>query len=156
MGSLIGSISSLIGLSSRIPWPILHAICCILLTLQVFVLTSLLEVWALCLAGFAGAGGVTASGIRWDTLGQSCFQEKRLHAFASFDQFAGTAGIPIGIVLFGLSGWMEVQIQTAVGTGILAFAFMVPVVFELIKKWAQRTIMPAALKSKSLCIIQRM
>jgi hypothetical protein len=81
-----------------------------------------------------GAASVTASGIRWDTLGQSYFTGKQLHSFASYDQFANTAGIPAGIVLFGLSGVMDIRALAIAGVGCLAFIFVIPVVVGFVRQ----------------------
>lgn len=132
-GSLLGSAASLMGLAQRVPWPLLHALCGACLAVQMFVVSAPVTVWAVCLAGFVGAASVTASGIRWDTLGQSYFTGKRLHSFASYDQFANTAGIPAGIILFGLSGVMDMRALAIVGSGCLAFVFAIPVIVGFVR-----------------------
>ncbi|WP_415401845.1 MFS transporter [Tateyamaria sp. SN3-11] len=134
VGSLIGSAASLMGLAQRVSWPLLHGACGAGLAVQLFVVSTPVTVWAVCLAGFVGAATVTASGIRWDTLGQSCFTGKRLHSFASYDQFANTAGIPIGIILFGLSGVLDIRALAIAGVGCLAFIFVIPVLVGFVRE----------------------
>lgn len=134
VGSLLGSTVSLMGLALRVPWPVLHAMCGACLAVQLFVFSAPVTVWGVCLAGFVGAASVTASGIRWDTLGQSYFTNKRLHSFASYDQFANTAGIPAGIILFGLSGVMDIRALVIVGVGCLVFVFVVPVIVGFVRE----------------------
>lgn len=122
-GSLLGSAVSLLGLARKLPWPWLHVLCGLGLGLELFVLTLPVPVLVVCLAGFAGSLCVTASAIRWDTIAQSGFTGKRLHGFASLDQFVNTAGIPAGMILFGLSGFFGSA--TAITAAVAALAFFV-------------------------------
>ncbi|MEG9883200.1 MAG: MFS transporter [Hyphomicrobiales bacterium] len=126
-GSLLGSAVSLLGLARKLPWPGLQVLCGLSLGLELFVLTLPVPVWVVCLAGVAGSLCVTASAIRWDTIGQSGFTGKRLHGFASLDQFVNTAGIPAGMILFGLSGLLGGATYMTAAVAALAFLFTIPV-----------------------------
>ena len=126
-GSLLGSAVSLLGLARKLLWPWLHVSCGLGLGFELFVLTLPVPVWILCLAGFAGSLCVTASAIRWDTIGQSGFTGERLHGFASLNQFVNTAGIPTGMILFGLSGLSDSTAAMTVGIAAFAFLLTIPV-----------------------------
>ena len=133
-GSLVGSAASLMGLARRVPWPLLHGFCGAGLAVQLFVVSTPVTVWLVCLAGSVGAASASASGIRWDTLGLSGFTGMRLHGFASLDQFAQTAGIPAGILLFGISGAMDMRGPAIVGAGALALVFVIPVLVGFVRE----------------------
>ncbi|TDQ64476.1 putative MFS family arabinose efflux permease [Maritalea mobilis] len=136
-GSLFGSTISLTGVARNFPWHIVHVLCGLGLGVQLFVLSWSFAIWGVCVASFVGAASVSTSGIRWDTMGQRLFSGKRLHSFASLDQFASSAGIPAGMVLFGLSGLIGDTTSIIVAVGGLAFLSTLPVLASFVKKRKQ-------------------
>ena len=103
-GSLVGSASSLIGVLREIPWKYLHLLCCVGIAGQLLCFLLVPVPALLWAAGFIGAALTTASGIQWDTLGQSLEAELEVHAFAARDQIVNTVGVPAGMLLFGVAG----------------------------------------------------
>ena len=128
LGSLTGALSLLSGALKNISWSHIHLVCGLALTCQLIVLGLAFGVWLLAMAAFIGAASVTASGIRWDTIGQSQFTDRHLHTFASFDQFAGTLGVPTGMILFGLAGLAGLVVEMTVMVGSLVLVFTAPVI----------------------------
>lgn len=116
IGSLVGSTSSLFGVVKAVPWKYLQCLCCLGLAVQLLCflfITTPFMVWA---AGFVGAALVTVSAVRWDTIGQSIGSNAQVHAFAVRDQTVHTIGIPAGMLVFGVSGALDVR--TAVVTSV--------------------------------------
>ena len=126
-GSLLGSTTSLLGLTQKIQWSILHLLCGLGLGIQLVVLNFSNTIWVVCFVVFLGAMSVTISGIRWDTVNQSAFTGRKLHVFASLDQFANNIGIPTGIILFGIAGILDFKEPMITVVGVLAFIFTIPV-----------------------------
>lgn len=126
-GSLSGSASSLLGVFSSIAWKYIHLLCCVGISLQLVLFLFLPVPPILWAIGFLGAALTTSSGIRWDTLGQSVGAEAEVHAFATRDQIVSTAGIPIGMLLFGVSSLFNtttlvvvIIVVATIGAGALA------------------------------------
>lgn len=103
-GSLVGSASSLLGFLQKIPWRYLHVLCCLSIAVQLLCFLFIPVPVLLWAAGFLGAALTTASGIHWDTLGQSIGDEAVVHTFAARDQIVNTVGVPAGMLLFGIAG----------------------------------------------------
>ncbi|MFZ9035976.1 MAG: MFS transporter [Francisellaceae bacterium] len=132
-GSLIGSLSSLIGLSHRISWVILHLLCSVALGVQLVTLVLPDSIWLLYVFAFLGSAFTSLSGIRWDTIGQNSFSGKQLHDFASFDQFVNTAAIPLGMLLFGLSGFLGGRISLTLIIALITALSAIPILSMLWK-----------------------
>ena len=127
VGSLFGSTTSFFGLTQKIQWSGLHLLCGLGLGIQLIALNFSNTIWVVCSVVFLGAMSVTISGIRWDTVNQSEFTGRKLHVFASLDQFANNMGIPTGIILFGIAGIMDFKEPMITVVGVLAFVFTIPV-----------------------------
>ncbi|ACL38386.1 major facilitator superfamily MFS_1 [Pseudarthrobacter chlorophenolicus A6] len=114
-GSLVGSASSLLGFLKRVPWKYLHLLCCLSIATQLlcFLLVPLpVLLWAV---GFLGAALTTASGIQWDTLGQSIGDDDQVHTFAVRDQIVNTVGVPAGMLFFGVAGAADATFLISAG-----------------------------------------
>lgn len=103
VGSLLGSAATILRMLERVRFSTLQFLMLLLLAGQVTAL-AFSPVFALIAVVGAGASLVmTASGIAWDSLGQSLPHEDLVHQFATRDQLVFTAGTPVGMVLFAMS-----------------------------------------------------
>lgn len=130
VGSLLGSLMSLTGILDRLPWKTVHIFCSVSLATQLVALGLSVTIWVLCLIVFFSAGAVTASGIKWATMGQKQFTAAKLHRFASVDQFVSTAGLPIGMVIFGVAGTLNHTENITAIVGLLVFVATLPLIFS--------------------------
>lgn len=113
VGSLMGSATSLLSRVHQKRWAVVHGISSLGLALQLYVLTLPIAIWVPCGVGFVASFFTMVSEIRWNTTAQHRFCDKDLHRFASLDQCVHTAGIPLGMLLFGVSstlGWTDVVV----------------------------------------------
>ncbi|MDO5032664.1 MFS transporter [Corynebacterium sp.] len=101
-GSLVGSAATVLKALDRVRFSTLQALMLVLLAGQLLALafSPIFALIALC--GAAASLFMTASGIAWDSLGQSLGSADLVHQFATKDQLVFTAGTPLGMILFAL------------------------------------------------------
>lgn len=122
IGSLLGSMSAFSRRTRRIPWRFKQATACVLLSAQVAALAYSPSAALIVLAAILGSAATTFSGIAWDVLGQSFPDQDQVHLFATRDQLVNTAGIPLGMLLFGVLTGHSLLVTGVIALVVVAMA----------------------------------
>ncbi|EDK28758.1 MFS transporter [Vibrio sp. 10N.261.52.A1] len=127
IGSLVGSTGMLSGRFKHLTWKRVHFLCLILLSIQAIVMSSTLPIVVIVVCAMFGACATTMSGIKWDTVTQTYLTENQLPVFASSDQMVTNTGVPLGMVLFGITSHFGVSnygMFAVVTTVVLSFWYI--------------------------------
>ena len=127
IGSLFGSTSILSGRFKFLEWNRIHLICLCFLPLQLVAVSSTLPAGLIAISALLGACSTTMSGIKWDSVTQTRLTANQLPHFASSDQMVTNTGIPIGMVLFGVTshfGFSDYALMAIVSTVALSYWFI--------------------------------
>jgi len=100
IGSLLGSAATILKALDRVRFSTLQMLMLILLAGQLLALAFTPAFVLIAAVGAAASLLMTASGIAWDSLGQSLGDDGMVHQFATKDQLVFTAGTPLGMILF--------------------------------------------------------
>lgn len=102
VGSLAGSAATVLKALDRVRFSTLQTLMLVFLAGQVMALAFSPVFALIAVVGAVASLLMTASGIAWDSLGQSLGDDDLVHQFATKDQLVFTAGTPLGMILFAL------------------------------------------------------